>query len=73
MKMFTLAAAGLVALTGVAPAMLTTPAAAQHTVVHERTVVHTSHSRNYRHRTRRVCRYEYRHHHHVRVCRTVRY
>ena len=73
MKMFTLAAAGLVALTGLAPAALTTSASAQHTVVTERTVVRTDHyNRGPRYRTRRVCRNEWRNHRRVRICRTVR-
>jgi osmotically-inducible protein OsmY len=76
MKLFTIAAAGLVALTGLAPAALTAPASAQRTVVTERTVVHTErHDRGYRDRvrTRQVCRNQWRHGHRVRVCRTVRY
>lgn len=75
MKLFTLAAAGLVALTGLAPAALTTAASAQRTVVTERTVVHTVRHDNRRNRwhTRRVCRNQWRHHHRVRICRTVRY
>jgi len=73
MKLFTLAAAGLVALTGLAPAALTSEASAQHRVVHERTVVRTArHDNGRRVHTRRVCRNEWRHHHRVRVCRTVR-
>jgi len=77
MKLFTLAAAGLVALTGLAPAALTTSASAQRTVVTERTVVHTErHDRGYRSgprwRTRKVCHNERRHGHRVRICRTVR-
>jgi hypothetical protein len=69
MKLATIAAAAVIALTGVAPGMVA-PAAAQRTVVHERTVVrgpgpHRLHSR-------RVCRTTYRHHHRVRTCRTVR-
>lgn len=77
MKILTLAAAGMMALTGLAPAALTTAASAQHRVVHERTVVHTErhdhHRVHHRYSTRRVCRNEWRHHHRVRVCRTVRY
>jgi len=73
MKLFTLAAAGLVALTGLAPAALTSEASAQR-VVHERTVVRTvRHDNGRRWHTRRVCRNQWRHHHRVRVCRTVRY
>ena len=71
MKLFTLAAAGLVALTGLAPAAITAPASAQRTVVHERTVVrHEGPSRRWR--TRQVCHNERRHGHRVRICRTVR-
>lgn len=65
MKIIAIAAAGLAMLTGAAPAV------AQHTVVHERTVVrdHGVHHA----RSRRVCRTTYRHHHRVRTCRMVRY
>ena len=74
MKLFTLAAAGLVALTGLAPAALTAPASAQRTVVTERTVVHTvRHDTGRRWHTRKVCRNQWRHGNRVRVCRTVRY
>ncbi|SEM43698.1 hypothetical protein SAMN05192583_0205 [Sphingomonas gellani] len=75
MKLFTLAAAGLTLLTGLAPVAIATPAAAQHrTVVRERTVVRHD-DRGYHHRrvhTRRVCQREWRHGHRERVCRTVR-
>lgn len=74
MKLFALAAAGLVAITGFAPTALVGEASAQRTVVHSRTVVH--HGRPaYRHRTytRRVCNNVWRHGHRTRVCRTVRY
>ena len=72
MKMIAIAAAGLVALTGLAPGLVA-PAAAQRTVVTERTVVRHD-GPDYRHhaRTRQVCRWERRHHQRVRVCRTVR-
>lgn len=76
MKLFTIAAAGLVALTGLAPVGIAAEASAQRTVVHERTVVrHTDNRPGYRHRvrTRQVCRNVYRNHHRQRVCRTVRY
>lgn len=75
MKLFTIAAAGLVALTGLAPVGFVAEASAQRTVVHERTVVRHNGGPGYRHRvrTRRVCRTVYRHHQRQRVCRTVRY
>ncbi len=76
MKLFTLAAAGLVALTGLAPVGIAAEASAQRTVVHERTVVrHDDRRPGYRRhtvRTRQVCRNVYRNHHRQRVCRTVR-
>lgn len=52
-------------------AMLGTPAAAR-TVVH--TTVAYGHGHHWRghYRTRRVCNMVWRHHHRVRVCRTVR-
>ena len=68
MKIATLAAAGLVGLTGIAPGLVA-PAAAQHTVVTERTVVHRGPERMH---SRRVCHNEMRHHHRVRICRTFR-
>lgn len=72
MKLLTLAAAGLVAVTGMVPA-LTAPAAAQHrVVVRERTVVrHVPRERHYRYRQRTRCHYERHHGHRERVCRTV--
>ena len=70
MKLFAVAAAGLVALTGTAPGFVA-PAAAQHTVVRERTVVRTGPGRAWH--SRRECSWQYRHHHKVRTCRTVRY
>ena len=77
MKLFTIAAAGLVALTGLAPVGIAAEASAQRTVVHERTVVrHNANRPGYRRhavRTRQVCRNVYRNHHRQRVCRTVRY
>ena len=75
MKLFTIAAAGLVALTGLAPVGIAAEASAQRTVVHERTVVrHNGNRPHVRHRvrTRQVCRNVYRNHHRQRVCRTVR-
>ena len=73
MKLFSLAAAGLVALTGLASVGVATEASAQRTVVHERTVVRHNGGYN-RHRvtTRRVCKNVWRHGHRQRVCRTVR-
>ena len=70
MKLSIIAAAGLAAITGLAPGLVA-PAAAQRTVVTERTVVR--HGPAIRHRTRKVCHVQWRHHHRVRVCRTVRY
>lgn len=75
MKLFTLAAAGLVALTGLAPVGFAAEASAQRTVVHERTVVRHNDNRSgvrHRTRTRQVCRNVVRNHHRQRVCRTVR-
>jgi hypothetical protein len=76
MKFFTIAAAGLVALTGLAPVGIAAEASAQRTVVHERTVGrHSDRRPGYgRHavRTRQVCRNVVRNHHRQRVCRTVR-
>lgn len=64
MKLIAIAAAGLVTLTA--------PAVAQHRVVHERTVVETTrHAVPDRGHDRQVCTSRYRHHHKVRVCRTV--
>ncbi len=87
MKIITMLAAGLVAVTGLAPAAFIAPAAAQtRTVVTERTVVrhapnrratrydyrrHRAYYRG-RHRARRtVCRVERHRYRNVRVCRTV--
>ncbi|RYY05230.1 MAG: hypothetical protein EON55_27850 [Alphaproteobacteria bacterium] len=70
MKLFTLAAAGLVALTGLAPVGIAAEASAQRTVVR-----HNDNRPGYRRhavRTRQVCRNVYRNHHRQRVCRTVR-
>jgi len=73
MKMLALLTAGAVALTGVAP-IAVAPAAAQRTVVTERTTTTTSvrhRGPGYnRHKARR-CDWRYRNHHRVRVCRTV--
>jgi hypothetical protein len=74
MKMFGIAAAGLVLLAGLAPAA---PAAAQgqrrieRQVVRERVVVRTDRQR-YRQRNRTVCRTVIRGGQRNRVCRTVR-
>lgn len=73
MKTIAIAAAGLAALVGLAPGVAA-PAAAQRTVVTERTVVrHDGPDYRHRARTRQVCHWEWRHHRRVRVCRTVRY
>jgi hypothetical protein len=76
MKLFSLAAAGLVALTALAPVGIAAEASAQHTVVRERTVVRHNDNRpgygNHRVRTRQVCKNVWRNHHRQRVCRTVR-
>ena len=76
MTLKTFMAAGLVALTGLSPIALATPAAAQRTVVHERTVVRHDGGRHYRGRdrvrTRRVCTNRWRDGRRVQVCRTVR-
>ncbi|KQU62293.1 hypothetical protein ASG67_04130 [Sphingomonas sp. Leaf339] len=73
MKLTTLFAAGLVVLSGLAPMA---PAAAQRTVVHDRTVVRHDGGRHYRGRdrvrTRRVCTNRWRDGRRVQVCRTVR-
>lgn len=71
MKML-IAGAGLIVASALAPAAIATPAAAQRTVVHERTVVRHEGPRHRAH-TRRVCEWKSRHHHRVRVCRTVRW
>ena len=74
MKLFAIAAAGLVALTGLAPAALTASANAQErVVVRERTVTHARPGYRHRATTRRVCTNRWRHGHRERVCRTVRY
>jgi hypothetical protein len=77
MKLFTLAAAGLAALTALAPVGIAAEASAQRTVVTERTVVRHSDNRpgsgHHRVRTRQVCKNVWRHGHRQRVCRTVRY
>ncbi|WP_242097027.1 MULTISPECIES: hypothetical protein [unclassified Sphingomonas] len=65
MKIATLIIAGLTAAASLAPVA----AQAQRTVVHERTVVR--HDRVH-HAARRVCTTQWRHHHRVRTCRTVR-
>lgn len=72
MKIPTLMAAAMMTLTGIVPAM-TAPAAAQRTVVTERTVIRHDGPR-YRHRARArtVCTWKHRNHRRVQVCRTVR-
>jgi hypothetical protein len=74
MKLTRLFAAALVMAAGVSPIAIATPAAAQRTVVHERTVVRHDRGPGYRRdaQTRRVCTVERRHGHRQRVCRTVR-
>jgi len=74
MKLIATIAAGLMAITGVAPLAMEAPAGAQTTVVRERTtVVRTRHHvNNRRATTRRVCTSRYRNGHRQRVCRTVR-
>ncbi|MGR6328214.1 hypothetical protein ACU5AX_04035 [Sphingomonas sp. XXL09] len=72
--------AAAVAVAGITP-FAATPAAAQRTVVTERTVVRHDERRwhndgpRWRHhaRSRRVCETQWRHHHRARVCRIVRY
>ena len=72
MKLMSFFAAGLVALTGLAPVVVAAPASAQErVVVRERTVV-TSRRGYHRPRTRRVCSVRYRHGERIRTCRTVR-
>lgn len=79
MKITALLAAGLVAITGLAPVALATPAAAQErVVVRERTVIRHDVRRHHRHgygygrpHRREVCRIQHRRHRDVRVCRTV--
>ena len=73
MKMMKIAAAAMLTLTGLAPAALVAPASAQRVVVHERTTVVRNAPRRDRWRTRQVCSNQWRNHHRVRVCRTVRY
>lgn len=70
MKILTLAAAGLVAVAGLAPGVAA-PASAQRSVVTERTVIRHGGPR-YRHRARTVCTWKWRNHRRVRICRTVR-
>ena len=89
MKLFTLISAGLVAVAAMAPAAASAQVQQTHErrdkVVSTTTTVRTDNDRpdtmrNDRHRgwrdrhhTRRVCRTEWRHHHRVRICRTVRW
>ena len=71
MKPSILLAAAAVASIGLAPG-LSAPALAQHTVVHERTVVRSGPPPHGAH-VRQSCHVERHGHRHVRVCRTVRY
>lgn len=72
MKMFSIAALGAVAVTGLAPVAIAAPAdAAQRTVVHERTIVRHGGPR-YRWNNRRVCHWERHRGHRERVCRVTR-
>lgn len=61
-------------LLALAPLVMLGTQAEARTVVH-RTVVYTNHGHHWRgrHHTRRVCKMEWRHHHRVRICRTVRW
>lgn len=72
MKLFHIAAAGLVALAGLAPVAPAVAAPQRHyesrTVVKHRTVVRNNH----RARTRQVCRVERHRGQSRRICRTVR-
>lgn len=75
MKLNAILAAGLLFVGAAAPVALAVPAAAQRTVVHERTVVrHGPGYRPARHRvvTRRVCTNRFHNGRRHRVCRTVR-
>ena len=88
MKLFTLISAGLVAIAAIAPAAASAQMQTHERhdkVVRTTTTVRTDGDRRDtmrsdrhrgwrdRHHTRRVCRNEWRHHHRVRVCRTVRW
>ncbi|MEO6218697.1 MAG: hypothetical protein ABIO86_21905 [Sphingomonas sp.] len=89
MKLFTLISAGLVAVAAIVPATASAQTQSSHErhdkrVVTTRTTVRTDDGRRDvrpgerrgwrdRHRTRRVCKMQWRHHHRVRVCRTVRW
>jgi hypothetical protein len=82
MKLFTLISAGLVAVAAIAPATASAQMQSSHErhdkrVVTTRTTVRTDNGERRgwhgRHHTRRVCRNEWRHHHRVRICRTVRW
>lgn len=75
MKIFALAAAAAVAITGLAPVGIAAPVAAQQherVVVRQRTVVHTERRNVRRPQVRQVCDWKWRNHHRVRVCHTVR-
>ena len=72
MKMMTMAMAVAVTASGIVPALVAPAAAQRH--VEEHTMMRTTHSSYRDHgRTRQVCTWQYRHHHRMRVCRTVRY
>ena len=88
MKLFTLISAGLMAAAAIVPATASAQMQAHERhdtrVVTTRTTVRTDNDRrdvrpgdrrrwHGRHHTRRVCRNEWRHHHRVRICRTVRW
>ena len=89
MKLFTLISAGLVAIAAIAPATASAQTQSSHErhdkrVVTTTTTVRTDNGRpdvrpgerrgwRDRHRTRRVCKTQWRHHHRVRICRTVRW
>ncbi|MGY2732911.1 hypothetical protein [Sphingomonas sp. UYP23] len=71
MKIAALISAGLIAAAAIVPA-----AASAQQNSHDRVVTRTVHTERHgvnRHRTRKVCKMQYRNHHRVRVCRTVRY
>ena len=72
MKLLALVSAGLIAAIATLPAGATAQEHRERVVT--RTTVHTERHDNYRpRRTRQVCSMQNRHHHRVRVCRTVRY
>ena len=71
MKLIAVAAAGLVAITGLSP--IAAAAQTRTVVTHTETRHVETHVRGPVHRTRRVCTVRYQHHHKIRTCRTVRY